>query len=264
MKHKKKQNSNLRFAFIFCAAVLFLIFASFAVKGILLLKNSTFDGEHRFNVAILGDNRTSLVSFSPQNRSITILNLKGNTAGEDLGKFLELPVDATVRVKDLKIDKADISSDISNILFHYRNTSVNFTVLDGLRLLLFTKDVPQSSIYERDLSSKDFLSINSFTSSFFIDTEIANEKTTIEIINGTSVYGLGNRLANLLNNIGADVVLVTSSDTVEDSTKVLYSGDLSYSVKRISGILGVKPTKTSQRDISDVTIIIGKDITAKF
>lgn len=264
MKQKKKKSSNLGFAFIFCAAVFFLVLISFLIKGIILVKNSTYDGEHRFNLAIFGQKKTSVISFSPQNRSITILNLDGNIPRGELGMDLELPIDATVQANNMTADKNKIAAEISDILFHYRDASTNLTVIDAFRLFLFAKDVPQGSIYERDLSSKDSISINSFTSSFFIDPTISNEKVTIEIINGTSVYGLGNRLADLLNNIGADVVLVTSSDKQESSTKILYSGDLNYSIKKISKILNVKPIKSSQRDISDVTIIIGKDIVPNF
>jgi hypothetical protein len=111
--------------------------------------------------------------------------------------------------------------------------------------------------------SNDPLTINSFASSFFVDSAIANEKTTIEIINATSVYGLANRLAVLIANMGGDVVLVSSSDSVQNNSQILYSGDLDYTIQKLSSFLEIKPVKSSQEDISDVTIILGKDILSR-
>lgn len=264
MKHKKKsQSTNLRFAFIFCVSVLFLITISFLIKAILIVKASNYDGNHRYNLAIYQGSKESLISFSPQSKSISILTLTGNVNG-NIGKFTELPVDSSITDRDGgTINKDNLSSTLSHYIFNYTGLKTNMTIIDAIRVSLFAKEVQKASIYERDLSSNDSLSINSFTSSFFIDPQIANEKVTIEIINGTQVVGLGNRLANLLNNIGADVVLVTSSDKEEQATKIMYFGDSNYTIKRISKILGVKPTQSSQRDISDVTLIIGNDIISK-
>ena len=264
MKHKKKsQSSNLRLAIFFCVGVLFLVAVSFLIKVFLIVKASNYDGNHRYNLAIYQENRQSIISFSPQSKSISILTLRGSVNG-NIGKFTELPIDASVKDNGgTVIDKDTISSSISHYISGYTGLRTDMTIIDAIRIFLFAKEVPKTSIYERDLSSKDSLSINSFTSSFFIDPQIANEKVTIEIINGTQVFGLGNRLANLLNNIGADVVLVTSSEKEEQTTKVTYFGDSNYTIKRISKILGVKPTNASQRDISDVTITIGNDIISK-
>ena len=129
--------------------------------------------------------------------------------------------------------------------------------------MFFARGVPRDSVSETDLSAKDVLSINSFTSSSFIDPQVANDKVTIEVVNGTQVYGLGNRFANLLTNMGADVVLVTSSDEEQKYSKVTYTGDVNYTIKKIGEILGVSPEQTSQRDISDVTVIIGDDAIPK-
>lgn len=260
MKRKKQQQGKtLKFAIIFCLGVLFLILMSIGVKSLFLIKNSSFDGVNRFNVGIFQSNQTSVVSFSPQNHIITVLNLKGKLANTNLSQYLELPIDATITTENATFDKKNIAPIFWKLLSHYSDKNTSLTIIDIFRIWNFAKDVGQDSIYQRDVSVNDTLTINSFVSSFFIDSAISNEKTTIEVINATSVYGLANRLATFIANIGGDVVLVTSSDKPTETSEILYSGELNYTVKKISKILGAEPVKASKRDISDVTIIIGKD-----
>ena len=259
-KQKKQQSKNLNVAIIFCAFVFLLILMSIAVKTIVLIKNSSFDGQNRFNVGIFQETQTSVVSFSPVTHSITIINLKGRVPGEKVGQYIELPIDATLKTRNMVIDKKNLASDMSKILFKFDGKNTSLTIVDALRLWLFAKDVSSGSIYQRDVISSDVQTINAFASSFFIDSVISNEKTTIEIINATQTYGLANRLAVLVANMGGDVVLVSSSDKSQDNTQVLYSGELNYTVKKLASFLKVKPAASSKRDISDVTIILGNDV----
>ncbi len=259
MKRKKQKGKTLSVAIVFCALVFLLILMSIAVKTLILIKNSSFDGQNRFNVGIFQDTQVSVVSFSPATRSIAVINLKGKFSNHNISQYIGLPIDATLKTNKMIIDKKNLALDMSRILFQYSDQDTSLTIIDALRLWLFAKDVSIDFIYQRDALSSDTLTINAFVSSFFIDSAIANEKTTVEIINATRVYGLANRLAFLIANIGGDVVLVSSSDKPQDNSQILYSGDLNYTVKRLASFLRVKPVKSSQRDISDVTIIIGKD-----
>jgi len=260
MKRKKQQGKSLKFAILFCALVFLLILMSIGVKTLLLIKNSNFDGKNRFNMEIFQETQVSVVSFSPATRSIAIINLKGKQLGNNISQYVGLPIDATLKTSNMVIDKKNLASGMSGVLFHFDDKNTSLTIIDALRLWLFAKDVPIDFIYQRDVPASDALTINSFVSSFFIDQAISSEKTTIEIINATQTYGLANRLAVLIANIGGDVVLVSSSDKPQDNSQILYSDDLNYTVKKLASFLKVKPVKSFKRDISDVTIIIGKDI----
>ncbi|MCL6096102.1 MAG: LytR C-terminal domain-containing protein [Patescibacteria group bacterium] len=263
MKRKKQQGKNLKFAIIFFAFVACLVIASIAIKTLILIKNSGFDGQHRFNLAVYQARQVSVISFSPETRSISFLNLKGKLISNNLGQYLKLPIDATFKTSNMIIDKQNIAPDMSDILFHYSSKDTSLTIIDAFKLWLFAKDIPADFIYQRDALVNDTLTINSFVSSFFIDPAISNEKTTIEIINATPVYGLANRLAVLITNIGGDVVLISSSDKAQGDSQISYSGDLNYTIKKLSLFLEIKPIKSSKRDISDVKIVLGKDILSK-
>ncbi|MCL5435111.1 MAG: LytR C-terminal domain-containing protein [Patescibacteria group bacterium] len=263
MKRKKQQGKSLKFAIIFFAFVVCLVVASIAIKTLILIKNSGFDGQHRFNLGIYQEGQVSVISFSPETRSISVLNLKGKLVSNNLGQYLKLPIDGTFKTSNMIIDKKNIAPDMSKIFFQYSDRNTNLTIIDALKLWLFAKNIPANFIYQRDAFVNDTLTINSFVSSFFIDPAISNEKTTIEIINTTPVYGLANRLAVLIANTGGDVVLISSSDNSQNNSQILYSGDLNYTIKKLSLFLGIKPIKSSKRDISDVKIVLGKDILSK-
>jgi len=260
MKRKKQQTKTLNIAIIFCAFVFLLILMSVIVKSLILIKNSSFDGQNRFNLEVFQKTQVSVVSFSPATHSIAIINIKGKPLNKNIGRYIGLSIDATLNANDILIDKKNLASDMSKVLFHFDDKNTSLTIIDALRLWLFAKNVPIDFIYQRDALENDTLTINSFASSFFIDPAISNEKITIEVINATQIFGLANRLAVLIANMGGDVVMVSSSDKPQDNSQILYSGDLNYTVKKLASFLKVKPVAFSKRDISDVTIIIGKDV----
>ena len=101
-------------------------------------------------------------------------------------------------------------------------------------------------------------------SSFFTDQQIALEKKRIQIINGTDITGAGNRLANVISNMGGDVVIVLTSDKEEPVSKIIYSGNKSYTVEKLSSLLNFSNAKTNETFLANVIIILGKDKIAEF
>ena len=69
---------------------------------------------------------------------------------------------------------------------------------------------------------------------------------------------MGNKIARLIGNLGGNVILVDSSKETESKSKIVYKND-SYTVRKISKILGVPAEKKEMNSISDVIVIIGKD-----
>jgi len=139
------------------------------------------------------------------------------------------------------------------------------TIIDLFRLSYFVRSLPLTSIYEKNVSiGDDEVKVNLLVSSFFTDQEILSEQKRIEIINGTDVSGVGSRLANVVNNMGGDVILVLNSDKEEDRSKVIYFDDKSYTVKKIASFLGFPTEKGENKSIADVIIIIGKDKISEF
>ena len=254
-KKKITSSSNLGIAVGFSFIVLGLIFLSFILRILLLLGDSKFDGVNSFTVVTNQEKEGQVINFSPQNQSISILNVR-DREGQNLGMSLEIPIDGSFSSEE-KVNGKNLSSILSRNIFNFKDQKeLNF--MDFLRLSLFTNTVKSTSIDEKTISketSAQTLAI--LTSSFFVDSGILDEKQNIEIINATDVYGLGNKLANLVTNIGGNVILVTTGNLME-SSEIQYVND-TYTAKRLSQILNFKLVKTKKKSIPDVIIIVGKD-----
>ena len=254
---RTKNGSNLKLAGLFIVIVLGLILISGLFKLLLIVKESKFDGSHNFIVSFVGKNRTQVVSFSPQNRTISILDVESKY-NNGLAKILEVPIDGIINLQDS--DKNNISSTLLKSAFSFGASLKKITILDSFRLFLFYKTVQQNNIYERQLAS----SLNdaqkaTVTTLSMTDTSVYQENQAIQVINASDVPGIGSRLAALIINIGGNVVLVSTLDKTVQNSKIVYFGKESYTVKKMSSYLGISPENSAQRGVADVIITIGTD-----
>lgn len=256
----KKRSNNLNLAFLFIILVSGLILISVLFKLIFVIKDSKFDGSHRFTLAYEAKEETDLVSFSPQSKSISILSLENKIKAENLASYLEIPIDGIVRVDAKSIDEKNVASSLLRLEFSLGGSYSKVTFIDILRLFLFARGVPANSISQRQflnsLSQDQKSTIISLT---FTNPQIYQDNQSIEIINATDTVGLGNRLANLITNIGGNVVLVESSGDYKETSEISYYKDKSYTAKYISNYLGIKTVRSDKRGVADVIIILGKD-----
>jgi hypothetical protein len=140
------------------------------------------------------------------------------------------------------------------------NEVENLTFIDLIKLSVFSKSVPLSSIFERELSGELSESQKATVMSLtFTDPQIYKENLSIEIVNATDEPGLGTRLATLITNIGGNVVLVTSSDKTRKKSTIVYYKENSYTVQSLSSYLDYKMEESMKREVADVIITIGTD-----
>jgi hypothetical protein len=220
----------------------------------LIVKTSTFDGAHNFIVSFTGEKNSRVVVFSPQGKSISILDVGSS---KDLPSLLEIPIDGRIAVKD-------INGKIPSLLFQsiasLGKPLNNLTVLDAIRLFIFSETVPANNISEKELSP----GLNPAQQSTLIslsvnDPAIYQENQSIQIINAADIYGIGGKLAALIENIGGNVVLVSTSDKTEQKSKIVYYGNESYTVKKLSKYLGFTTESSNTVGVADVIITIGQD-----
>lgn len=259
MPQKNKEGSSMKLAGIFVLLVLGLIILSVFFKLAFLIKNSKFDGTHKFNVLLITKDKQSIVSFSPTNKSFTMLLINDKEAKENLSKFLEIPIDGKIISKD-NLSKDNLSFIFLKSAFPFGNVVEDLTIVDLIRLSVFLRTVPEAYIYEREISDKlSQTQKSTIISLSFTDPTIDEENQSIEIINATKVYGAGGRLANLISHMGGNVVLITSADNKEKISKIMYSGKVTYTVKKLSSYLNFALEKKDKKSIADVIIIIGTD-----
>jgi len=257
MKRKKQENSNVKLAGIFIIFVLGLIILSTLFKFFLIVKSSRFDGSHSFIVNFVGERENNIVAFSPQNKSLSTLIV--DNPQRDSVKALEIPVDGEIAAGDFNKDK--VSEALLKSVLSLGKSLKHLTILDALRLFIFSETVPANNVNIREITSglNDAQKATLIALSFN-DPDIYQENQSIQIINAADVFGAGGRLAALITNIGGNVILVSTSDQTAKNSKITYFQNESYTVKKLSNYLGIPAEKSDNRGVADVIITVGKDV----
>lgn len=266
---RKKEDSGFgraKVAIFFAVFIVLVVLFSLIFKVLKVVEQSRFDNYHRFTISIANNQKTQVISFLPSEKKIWVLKIDGdlqNNSQSDLNRFLEVPMDARVEGSVLNLDN-EIPALMSGVLTGFRNLKTDLTIIDAFRLFLFSKTVPKDFIGTKDIStSLQSLEVDKTISSLFADAELARDGKTIEIVNAADVPNLGGRLARLITNMGGNVVLITTDNTIGKESAIFYTGKKSYTVDRLSKILGFKDVESQNIGIADIKIVIGTDALPK-
>lgn len=262
----KKLTSGLnstKIAIIFFAFVFIVILVSLIFKGVFIVNKSQFDSENRFTISVTNGKDLEIISFSPKGQKISVLKIEGETKSLNINRFLAIVIDGEVKsllnIKDFKVPDL-----MFQLILNYKSIRTDLTIVDILRLYLFSKTLPINYIYDKKISiSQDSSTLDKIIPQLFSDETIEKENLSIKIVNGTDVAGLGNRLGRLISNMGGNVVIIASADRTENSSQISYFGKKTYTVEKISKILGFKLNRLDKKAIADIVIMIGEDSLAK-
>lgn len=264
LRKKKEDKKAIKLAFVFGLFVVFLILSAFFIKAVTIFLNSSYNSEGRFNIALYNDS-LRIASFAPEENEISILTVKSQRrlSASDAASMLKIPIDGFI---DYNLSsEGSLDEKLWNVLINYNSVKTNLTIIDIARLWLFAKTAPsylitsQTVSIPKDFSATEELATDKIVNKIFSDSFIENEQLSIQITNSTGVSGLAQRLSRLISNIGGDVVLITTGDKESEVSEILYSQELSYTVYRLSKILGINARKIESVEFSDLIIIIGKD-----
>lgn len=250
-RRKNPEKQSLRTAFIFVVLVFLFVIISFIFRVASVIGKSSFDSVHRFNVFISSENekRGEIVSFYGENQSLLVVSKKD-------GDRFTIPIDGSVVYAKSSYtgfsDLKGVSDNLASLILNYNKVKTNLTIIDMVRMFLFAKTIPAVNFTHQEAKDLVF-------STLFIDESISREALSIEVENGTEVVGLGNRLAQVINNMGGNVVIVSTAEKEIAKSEILYSQETSYTVEKLAKILSVKAQKMEQEELSDIIIKIGKD-----
>lgn len=282
MRAKQNQQSGktVRFALLFFVFILLIVIGSFLVKGISVIQNSLFDGNHRFTILMQLEKEPQnvLLSFSPENTTASILYIKGKHAvdPQELGVILGVQIDAFVAMHgDTSLQKGNINAFLpalfQKITFKQDNIKTNMTFIDAVRLWMFVRKIPTHGVLEKTYifpsNSEDNLDMGELDlliSSLFADHTIIEEKRSIQIINASGISGLGNRIARIVTNMGGNVIAVSTGDSVLPMSEIVYSEAESYTLEKLQRLFRKKGVSTDKQAISDIVVIVGKDKSSLF
>lgn len=286
---------NLQIALWFGICIVLLVFLSLIFRFAFIARDSKFDGKHRFTIDVFSikTKEHSVISIEPLSSSASILQVSG-AESLNIGRILKFPVDGHITqnrqgnsqklFRDKEISGSDIAFVLVDSIINSRKMSSDLTIIDLFRLVIsfFNLSSANIKVLSLVLPIADY-ETDKLLSSFFIDTTVSLENVSVQIVNGTEISGLGNRLARVISNSGGNIVSVITSTSPIKHSQINYIGKKTYTAKRLSRLLSfplfsldtqlitptpiqdvliptpVIPSETIQKPFSDIIIVIGEE-----
>lgn len=262
-KREEKEGSGLKMLIFYGILVFFLVAVSFAIRIFSLVKESKFDGTHRFTILIAEESRVfGLISFEPMTSSLSLLTFSSNSnlSFSNFNSRLGIVPDGYIKKKNNLVLKDSVPSIIQSFLFRPNSISTNINLYDLSRLYLYAKRVPESSMVIEEASvSSDLKEFNKTVVPLLVDNIISSENISIEVINAAGKSGLGGRLERVISNLGGNVISVKTAMTTESFSKIQYTGVETYTLRKLVRLLPMKRELLKKESIAKITIIIGED-----
>lgn len=256
MRKSSHHADSLRIALVFVCSIALLLAAGIFLKLFLILRSSTFDGSHQYNLSVQeSKDKNAILSFNPAAKSVTMLTVIGKV-DTTANSYLGIPVDASL-VLPLNTDAAKLTE---NALFHATKEK-DITLIDKLRLLLFVNTLKPSDFHYQTITLPvDSTMTEKTLPSLFLDNTLYFDNESVAIVNATGESGVGSQVAHMLSTIGINVVSVTTAAKEEDGS-ILSSAHVStYTMHRLSHVLHLTTTEDKNKaTISDITLTLGKD-----
>ncbi len=196
--------------------------------------------------------------------------------------FSKLPQSNTevIELKKKYFSWGGLFSGLIN-LFNHQSTDTNFSFLDKLHLWNTIRQLrlDQIAVYDLDdmhlltdtpLPDKSIVKIadkdlyDAFFDGYFYDSSVRSEKITLEVVNATDQERVASQFARLMEGIGANVIIKSTSDKVEDYNCRLYlnAEKLKHSPIVAKLMTVYKCQIASENDNSslhaDIKVILGK------
>lgn len=258
MKKKEAAFSNTKIAIVFFVFLFFVVGVSLIWKVIFVIRASQFDDSKRFTLSITNGKNLEVISLNPSSKDVVVFKLNSSISSVEAGRFLEIPIDGFISQNSLDLNQK-VNPLFMNTIFNYSRLKTNLTIIDLFKLAMFMKIIPESSIETKVIGDTTGVELDKIVNHLVSDPLIEMDNQTIQIVNGTGISGLGNRLAKLVTNMGGNVIMVATEDSLIKKSVISYIGQKTYTIERLQKVLGYEAVKDSNNAISDMTIIIGED-----
>ena len=219
MRKKRNLNkSNTKVALIFVGFVISIILVSLVFKFAIILGQSKFNNSKRFTITVSNNKDVQAVSFSPALRLVSVVKL--GKIDVPVNKFLAIPIDGFVNEDSLDMNQK-LDWLLPKAIFNYKKLNTNLTIIDLVKLFIFTKSLKNREIEEKFISGDlSVMEVDNIVGRLFRDDLIEKEGKKIKIVNSTDASGLGNKLARLVTNMGGDVILVATGNNPQKLSEI--------------------------------------------
>ncbi len=262
-KSVRKEKDSMRMLYIYASVVILLITVSFTIRLFTLFLQSKFDGHQHFSIAVTKNSAVKeVIAFSPQIPSLAVLEVTDAkpVPHQSLAKEYGIATDAHLDVQDA----IDVNNDAGGMLWsavtHFHSVKTDMTIVDLIRLVLISHDIVSNN---KLISEINLAGINPDNNTLIArvmnDPSITAENVSIQIINASKVSGMGQRLGRVLTNLGGTVVDVTTSYEAKPTSSIQYYGDQTYTLRKVTSLLGFPVTQLQKQTIANIVIILGED-----
>ena len=150
--------------------------------------------------------------------------------------------------------KTNITLDKANSLIWFSKSLTP----ERVSLIDLTKNIDSQGIFDSQSSANKLGLLLS-------DNSISKEEAAVQIVNSSSVPGVGNILKAVVTNLGGNVLSVAKAEELEKS-RILVKNKNNLLAKRLETILGVRMEKISNKDSieGDIKLKIGNDFASVF
>ncbi len=249
--------------FIYAFLVIFFIAASFAVKIFFVLQKSKFDGKNHFTIAVAREGRIEeVIAFKPSSKSLSLLKIEESKMPlSSVGEALAIIPDGIIEAKKEEVVVGEnVSGTLKDSLLHYGSIKTDLTVFDVVRLLLLSNSISSENKVVRSLKLPSQESeVDKITTSFFGDSRLVSDGVNIQIVNASGTPGVGKRLERVISNLGGNIVSVSTAHKQEAKSHIHYSGEETYTVKKLARMLGFSMAQKDKDSEENIVITIGED-----
>jgi hypothetical protein len=296
-QENKKVKQKVKLALLVLGLIFLLVIVSNTLKlianfhkpltpGLSTPKQFLWEDKYPINL-VLETSTISIISFDPTQKEIKVINLGSlelgtNTKKQELKKNLEailgIPIDGYIGLDSnfssytpLEVVEK-LKSNPLEWFFNLKSISSDLTPKELVNLAFSLSNIRFDKVSEVEIEGELELSIGKN----FADTSIRNDQASIAIFNATDIPGLAQKAARVINNLGGNVIIITSigNSTLEKSY-IYSSGDAPiYTKSRLTRIFTPNCSESSNCDIledTDITssraqinIVLGQDFVNKF
>ncbi len=272
----EKESSNLKYIQFLLVGVTLVIVVSLSARILLSVKNSHFKA-NSYNI-ILSCKETYIVGVDKKNKRSSVVsvgNLKEKLRGKgnlEVSVLVHVPITGQLVYRNTD-DCPLINQDYftyKNLYYLLTNNKIaykNINRYDVFKLFSIAKNVHKDNSTFRILKL-DSEELDSQLVSLYGDEVIHNGAVTIQIVNATSIDGLGSRIGTFLTNGGYNVIGLKSDSPDSQKTKtskIVVSDSLEKKyIQTLQEVMGFPVVYNNSDALSDITIYVGADTQSKF
>lgn len=257
--------TTFKYLKVFIIGVIALVILSIGIKVGSEYLSASFKSDS-FNILYIGK-ESYLVGVDTSSNTFSFVklpDLKEITQGKNLlqkSMIVGVPVNAQINDRDTKTYKdADeflTNNSAWNILF---GPSKKFrTKINSYDVISFFHKAKGSTNKRNGVITLEFNEKNDkILSDLFQSDSLRRRATTVEIINGSSVDGLGTSLSRALTNAGYNIISVGSAGGDEDSY-IGYSDEQLPEIELLKSFINFNGIMGKNSPAADITIFLGKD-----